>query len=303
MKKLLLLFLIFPCIAVYSSEMTEDYLDIATNYCTYGKYNDALIYLNKIINLEPNNTDVIELKNAILRAMNPNSKSYLTTTNKLIQQAQNYKYAGNTIKEAETLTSNPNDFWANYIAAEEYYRTNKIKEAITYYQKAISLKPNFAQSYLRLAFAYITCNDCQSALKYLDKYLTYNSESDIAYAMRAEINLQLNNLASAEDDIKKALEKDENISYLLIEAKILYGKKDYPTAREKFNILSRNVQSSEVYKYLGLCDYALGNYTNALLNLDKAIILSDEDKSLDSKYNEVKEKLETKWQKDTKNIN
>ena len=45
------------------------------------------------------------------------------------------------------------------------------------------------------------------------------------------------------------------------------------------------------------------NYTNALLNLDKAIILSDEDKSLDSKYNEVKEKLETKWQKDTKNIN
>lgn len=63
MKKFFLLCLIFPCIAVSSSEITEDYFDIATNYCTYGQYNDAIIYLDKILQLEPNNNDAKDLKN------------------------------------------------------------------------------------------------------------------------------------------------------------------------------------------------------------------------------------------------
>ena len=104
--------------------------------------------------------------------------------------------------------------------------------------------------------------------------------------------MNLNYLIEAQDDIKKALAIDENISYLLIEAKILYYKGNYDLAREKFNLLSRNVQTSEVYKYLGLCDYAESDYPNAMLNLDKAIILSDEDKSLISTYNDIKKKLE-----------
>ena len=78
----------------------------------------------------------------------------------------------------------------------------------------------------------------------------------------------------------------------MIEAKILYYKGEYDDAREKLNILSRNVQTSEVYKFLGLCDYAQKDYRNALLNLDKAIILSDDDKTLNSTYNEIKQILD-----------
>ena len=122
----------------------------------------------------------------------------------------------------------------------------------------------------------------------LNKYLGYNKNSDIAYALRAEANMNLNYLAEAEDDIKQALDIEENIAYLLIEAKILYYKGNYDTAREKLNILSRNIQTSEVYKLLGLCDYAQNNYGSALLNIDKAIILSDDDKSLNSTYNNIK---------------
>ena len=122
----------------------------------------------------------------------------------------------------------------------------------------------------------------------------YNKEADIAYALRAEANMNLNSLNEAENDIKKALSIDENLSCLLIEAKILYLKGDYKTAREKLNILTSNMQTAEVYKYLGLCDYALHNYASALLNLDKAIILSDDDKNLNSKYNEIKSALEKK---------
>jgi len=49
--KLLLLLLIFSGLTVSASEITEDYLDIASNYCVYGNYNEALNYLNKILEL------------------------------------------------------------------------------------------------------------------------------------------------------------------------------------------------------------------------------------------------------------
>ena len=110
--------------------------------------------------------------------------------------------------------------------------------------------------------------------------------------------MNLNYLAEAQDDIQKALEIEENISYLLIEAKILYYKGNYDDAREKLNLLSRNIQTSEVYKFLGLCDYAQNNLPSALLNIDKAIILSDDDEYLENKYNEIKEILENNNEKD-----
>ena len=54
------------------------------------------------------------------------------------------------------------------------------------------------------------------------------------------------------------------------------------------------IQTSEVYKYLGMCDYAQNDYVNALMNFDKAIILSDEDKELISTYNDIKTMLDKK---------
>lgn len=294
MKKFFLLCLIFPCIAVSSSEITEDYFDIATNYSTYGKYSDAIIYLDKILQLEPNNKDAKDLKNTLQRVTNPNSKSYLTSKNKDINNSKIAKRQGNYEKEISSLNATSNDFWATYSLAEIYLNNHDYKNAIYNFQKAISLNSDYTQSYLSLAQAHIANKDYPNAIDALNKYLTYNKNSDIGYALRAEAYLNTNNIDKAETDIKKAINIEEDISYLLIEAKVLYHKGDYSQAREKLNILSRNVQTSEVYKYIGLCDYAMGNYPSALLNTDKAIILSDDDKELNSKYNEIKSKLDKK---------
>ena len=283
--------LIFPCLCAFSNEITEDYFDIATNYATYGKYNDAIIYIDKILQIEPYNTDAKELKNTLLRLNNPNIQSYLTSKNATLNKAFSEKKIGNTEEQISSLMSLPNDFWSNYFLAE-YYRENNLEKSIYYYQKSIELKPNYSQSYLGLAIAYFNNKQFQNSIDTINKYITFNQKSDFAYALRAQANMNLNYLIEAQDDIKKALAIDENISYLLIEAKILYYKGNYDLAREKFNLLSRNVQTSEVYKYLGLCDYAESDYPNAMLNLDKAIILSDEDKSLISTYNDIKKKLE-----------
>ncbi len=292
MKKFILLCLIFPCLAVCANEVTEDYFDIASDYATYGKYSDAMIYVDKILQIEPNNADAKDLKNTLIRVTNPNAKSYLTYNDKTIQQAQQYKKQGERNRQISTLASATNDFWSIFLLAQYYRDNGDYNNAISYFQKATNLKPDYSQNYLGLAQCYSEMGDYKNAVNNLNKYIGYNQNSDIAYALRANANLNLNSLSEAEDDIKRALEIEENISYLLIEAKILYYKGNYDDAREKLNLLSRNIQTSEVYKYLGLCDYAQNNLTSALLNIDKAIILSDDDKELNSTYNDIKATLD-----------
>ena len=43
---------------------------------------------------------------------------------------------------------------------------------------------------------------------------------------------------------------------------------------------------------MGLCDIAKQDYMSALMNIDKAIILSDDDKTLNSTYNDIKSILD-----------
>lgn len=294
MKKIILSFLILIGMPVCANELVEDYFDIASNYCTYGQYKDAMIYVDKIIQLEPSNVEAKELKNTLLRIMNPNIESYLSTVNKNLQEAEYYKNIGDKAAQVTKLASAQNDFWSNYLLAELYRDSNDFQNSISYYQKAISLKPAYSQSYLGLAKAYIGLKDYPNAISSLDKYLEYNKNSDIAYAMRSDAKLNMNYILEAEEDIKNALAIEENLTYLLTEAKILYYKGRYEIAKKKLTLLSANLQTSEVYKYMGLCDYAQGDYPSALLNLDKAIILSDEDKTLFSTYNDIKMMLDKK---------
>lgn len=293
MKRFILLFLTLSCLSVSANELSEDYFDIATNYCIYGKYEQAIKYIDKILQIEPENTDVKELKNTLLRVMNPNIESYLTTTNSNLNKAFAYKKAGDRVNQIKTLT-NTNDFWSNYFLAEYYKDNADFDNAKTYYQRAITLKPNHAQSYLGLGQVYAGLKEFQNAIDTYTKYLTYNRESDVAYALRADANLNMGYIFEAESDIKNAIQIEENIAYLLLEAKILYHKGHYDEARQMLTLLARNVQTSEVYKYLGMCDYAQNDYINALINFDKAIILSDEDKELTSAYNDIKTMLDKK---------
>lgn len=233
MKKLLLLLLIFTGLTVSASELTEDYFDIASNYCVYGNYNEALNYINKILEIEPQNIEAKNLQNTLLQMKRPEINSSKTV-----------------------------------------------------------VKADYTQLELSRAQAFIAQKNYPNAISILNEYIAKHSNSDIAYALRAEAYMHINNLQAAQNDIKKALSIEESMPYLLTEAKILYHSGKYEDAKIKLKMLVRNVQTSEVYKYLGLCDYAENNYASALLNLDKAIILSDEDKNLNSIYNEIKNKLE-----------
>jgi tetratricopeptide (TPR) repeat protein len=115
--------------------------------------------------------------------------------------------------------------------------------------------------------------------------------SDVSFALMAKANLEAGRYTDAEFDINRALQANDDITYKFIKGKILYHEGRYSEAKTILEPLTNGFKTSELFKYIGLCDYGMRDYTGALMNLDKAIILSDEDKTLEAKYNEIKRLL------------
>lgn len=292
MKKLILtgLFFALLCPFTFANEMTEDYFDIATNYCIDGNYSEALNYLDKILLVEPENKTVADLKNGLRQIIQGKNTSFILPKSNAVKQAVNYKKSGNKQGELTALTA-ANDYWAYYFLAQ-YYRQNKdYNQAINYFIKSVNAKPSFNQCYLEIAVCYFELGNFQQAVTYLNQYLKINPQDDFAYALKARCEANLDNNDDALSDILTAIALENSVDNRFLEGKILYNMKRYQQAKDKLEKLTSDIQTAEIYKYIGLCYYGLGNYNEALNNLDKSILLFDDDKTVNSKYNEIKAKI------------
>lgn len=293
MRKLFIIGLLFVLSGsfVYSNEMTEDYFDIATNYCIEGNYSEALSYLDKILLIEPNNKTVLDLKNGLQQIIRGKNFSFIIPKSNAVKQSIEMKKIGNKQGELTSLTSG-NDYWAYYFLGQFYKQNKDYNQAISYLIKSVNAKPSFNQCYLEIAVCYFELGNFQQAVTYLNQYLKVNQQDDFAYALRARAYANLDNNDSALSDILTAIALENSLDYRLLEGKILYNMKRYSQAKEKLEKLTDEIQTAEVYKYLGLCNAELGNYNEAIDSLDKSIILFDDDKLVNTKYNEIKSRIE-----------
>lgn len=294
-KVSILIFLIMLGSSVIASEITDDYMDIAKNYCALGHYKNAIIYLDKILQVEPSNKQAQTLKHGLETVISgKNRNSYITAADKPLMQAADYKLAGNLQGELNTLKaeSDKGSHWASYFLGEYYLSNNNPSMAVSYYNKAFKQNANFIQCCLKIAECFAAMDRYADAIDFLNQYLIINNEDDYAYALRAKINLKQGLASDAENDIITAAALNDDITYKYLYGKILYERNNYRESKKILDELSGEIKTSEIYKYIGLCDYGLGDYNNALLNLDKAIILSDDDIELKNKYNEIKAMLQ-----------
>ena len=118
--------------AIASNELIEDYLDIATSYAVSGNYPAAMEYLDKILTIEPQNRNILGLKNTLRQMQTGTFVSPMIAGTPKLFQAQNAKKAGNKLGEQQFLTSAATDggYWTNMFAGD-YYREAK------QYQKAL----------------------------------------------------------------------------------------------------------------------------------------------------------------------
>lgn len=299
MKKFLLSLILITAVCCtnisFANEIEEDYLDIAADYCIAGDYNSAMEYLNKILLINPDNKQVSDLKKGLNHIIAQDKRSYVTNINPLVSQAMEYKLAGSTSGEESALiqASKGNNAYLAYYYLGNFYRAKKdYLKALDSYNSAVSNRPDFAQAYLASAIVLYDIGNFQAVLNPIDKYLTFNSKDDLAYAVKSRAEFALGMLEQSRHDNDRALDINDCPEYQFDKAKILYKYEAFKDSKVLFESLLNDIQTSKIYEYMALCDIGMQNYNSALLNLDKAIILSDDDEFLENKYNEVKEILE-----------
>lgn len=299
MKKLLLSIVFTSVICfnlpVFSNEIEEDYFDMAASYSAEGDYASAMQYLDNILRINPSNTQAQDLKRGLTHVMSKDNKTFVSSVNPMVKQAEEYRKIGDEDKELSSLlqgTQTSNAYLAYYYLGNFYRRNYQYSKAIDAFNSSVSARPNFAQSYLAQAIVLNEIGEYNSAINPIDKYLTFNPKDDLAYAIKSRAEFSLGRLDDAKADNDKAIELNDCPEYQFDRAKILYKYGNYEESKKIFNSLLQDIQTSKIYEYMGLCDYAAGNYTSALSNIDKAIILSDDDEYLENKYNEIKKILE-----------
>ncbi len=300
MKKILLLILVICglCFSVgYSSEIEDDYLDIAANYCVVGDYNSAMGYLDKILKINPSNQHAIDLKKGLNHVIAQDKKSFVENVSPSIKTAMEYKRIGSEQEELKYLiksTEEKNAYLGYYFLGNFYRHNNDFKKALNAYNSSVSLRADFAPVYLATAIVLYHTGQFDSAINPIDKYLTFNPDDDLAYALKSRIEFSVGMIKESKDDILKAISINNCPEYQFDKAKILYKEGLYKESRNLFKSLLKDIQTSKIYEYMGLCDLALKDYTAALTDFDRAILLSDKDEYLETKYNEIKEILENK---------
>ena len=280
---------------VLADDMEDDYLDIASNYCIIGDYDAAIRYLDKILEMNPDNRRVSTLRAGLTHIMKNDKKTYVTNVNPYIKEAMEYKRLGDEKHELEALiagTQSQNSYLALYYLGNFYKEKGDNSKAIDYFNQSLSARGDFAQAYLSLAITLFDMGKYESALNPIDKYLTYNESDDFAYAIKSRAEFQLGMLEASKADNDIAISLNDCPEYQFDRAKILYKYGDYAQSKELFESLLSNIQTSKIYEYLGYCYYELGDYMNALINIDRAFILSDDDQYLNNKYNEIRQLLE-----------
>jgi len=235
-KYLILLSVILLTNISLASELTDDYVDMASEWATSGDYGKALDNIHNALKIEPSNRELLKIKLTLEQIVNPD------------------KFSGS----------------GQVFSMASYDAGNCLESGISKYNT----------------------KDYDGALAEFQRYLNYNPKSDFAYTMLAKCYLDLGNPNLALNYIEKALNILDNTENKMLQGQILYEKGYYVQAKNIFESLKVTVQTSELYEYIGLCEYKLNNYAEALNNIDKAIILRDDVQRLDSLYNEIKVKIE-----------
>lgn len=187
--------------------------------------------------------------------------------------------------------------------AQLFYELGKYDLADADYRKMTELKPGDVMGYMGLGRNANMQKRWEDAIKQFDYVTKLASEYSSGYSFRAESYIGLEKWNEATDDIVKALsiDWDRKAHYLALTLKepaftmlvskmkvqsakspneatwpfyiaTLYDQaKDYKKAIEYYTIANNKNMSEKMYQNISKCYYKLGNYDEALANINQAL--------------------------------
>ncbi len=178
-----------------NQKKAEESYKTGKEYFIKGEFDRALRHFNYALNNNPNYSEVLSDKGAVLAKLGKYEKA-LETLNKALDYnpnltiaISNRKYVLKKLgkstqlwpkKKKELIEENP----LKLLKIEELYNkgTNyalegDFQKAIEFHQKAVELEPQFADGWINLGGDYANINDFEKALKYFDKAIELDPQN------------------------------------------------------------------------------------------------------------------------------
>ncbi len=164
-----------------------------------------------------------------------------------------------------------------YELAESYFHTADVEEAITRYQDALKLDPNYALTYNHLAYSYAWKGEHARALDACRKYLQLHQSAN-AYDSIGEIHMLAGDYARAEQMKLKAIQMDPEIYYAsrnLAFIEMMQGRNKSAGDRltALFDATDNKVQRTQFYAALAFLHYRKGDLATAMKMCERGVDL------------------------------
>ena len=284
-------------LAVYEDELREnpkDYnilLSRADEYYRHSEYIRALADVDKVLEYAPGTETDVRLRAYVLRAG-------------IYNQTKRPEQALPELNNAFALA--PDSYSVLYQKANTEYTLGKYGDAKESFRRLQRLNSRGAEPYIGLARIAVKENNLGLANEYLESAVGLDPNNAETYVRRASVRKQMGDHNGAVSDLILALSVDGTHNKAMNEL-LDYGNTNYPAAmaglsnaitqapqvgmfryiravvaQAHFHYLAaiedyQTILDQKLYNYHGIyasiaeCNYALGNYTEALDNVDRAL--------------------------------
>ena len=157
-----------------------------------------------------------------------------------------------------------------YYSLGDAYRLKRLAgNAMTAYEKALTVAKNKASVYTRMGTLWMAADKWQLAKENLDKAVQADASYAPAYkALAAYNNRFQKNADAAMNLVNYAKYADEDPNTQLEIAKLFFVSNDFLNAKNTLNHVFDKVSDPIKFKLLGLIQYGEGDYANAKKNLE-----------------------------------
>jgi tetratricopeptide (TPR) repeat protein len=255
---------------ITQKDLTDMILDLYSNLALTSQqakdYEKTISYYNKILEVTPNNEEVLNLKFSVLR-------------DNIKDEARAMK----VLKDYAEVSNDPN---AYIMIADKYRDANNNTEAENYYLKALAQK-NEASVMLKIADFYRSIGEWNKSTDMFMKFIATNPAQDMlatAYKLVGDNYRQAKNTAKMVEYFEKyiGIERDPQIALLL--ASHYNGIKNYnKVVTYSTIVLGSDSKNTDAIMLRGLAYYNLKRSAEAKADLEKI--------QNDSKYGDNAKKL------------
>lgn len=258
-----------------------------------GKISSAILMYERVLEINPNETAVLNNLAILLSETNERPKSYTLLKTLLKNEPKNeiaresigrlYYEDGFPI-EAEknlkiALKINPKNIKACHLMAMSLSSRRQYEEAESYFLKTLAINKNYKKAICNYGRLKAILHEFDEAEKLFKNTLTIDENYFEAKLYLADVYIEQEEYITAKNYLLKVLkEKDNNLEILSRLGNIYLALEEYDLSIERHQqTIDINHEYMDGYNFLAICYINMGLFKKALALLNKAIRVSNYD--------------------------